>query len=139
MADDRRTGASVAMIGSSAIAAGLAVYAFLRPIRVPLIPPALHFAPAESHPFAVLASLPSVIHAFAMPLLSVACLRRVRRRDIAITCLLWCAVDLVFEVGQRTGIRFFAGGTFDPLDLLGVLLGATMAGAVGVALLRGTR
>lgn len=134
---DNRRRATVALIGVVAIATGLAVYAFFRPVRVPLIPSGLHFAAAKSHTPAVLGVVPSVIHAFAMPLLTVACLR-LRRRHVACPCLAWCAIDLVFEAGQRTEIAFFPGGTFDPFDLLGVLLGAALAGAVCLATLRRT-
>jgi hypothetical protein len=126
---------SVALIGAVAIAAGIAVYALFRPARIPLIPPDLHFAAGSPDAPAMLGAVPSVLHAFAMPLLTAACLR-LRRRHIVIACLAWAVIGVVFELGQRTGIRFFPGGTFDPLDLLGVLLGATLAGAVGFAILR---
>ena len=126
------------MTGAVAIAAGLGVYAGFRPARIALIPSALHFAASESYSPAVLGAFPSAIHAFAMPLLTAACLRP-RRRHIAIACLAWCGVDLVFEAGQRTASRFFPAGTFDPLDVLAILLGATLAGVVALATLRGTR
>jgi hypothetical protein len=134
---DNRRRATVALIGAVALAVGLILYAFFRPVRIPLIPAGLHFAAATSHTPAVLGVVPSVIHAFAMPLLTVACLR-LRRRQLAYACLAWCAIDLVLEAGQRTEIAFFPAGTFDPLDLLGVLLGAALAGAVGLAKLRST-
>lgn len=129
---------SVALIGAFAIAVGVAVYAFLRPLRIPLVPPALHLAAGQSHQSAVLGALPSVLHAFAMPLLTIACLRRVQRLHIVIACLLWCVVDLVFEIGQGSEIGFPPAGTFDALDLLGVLLGAALAGIVGLVMLRRT-
>ena len=137
MPTDNRRRATVALIGAVAIAAGLTIYALFRPVRIPLIPAGLHFATAKSHTPAVLGVVPSVIHAFAMPLLTVACLR-LPRRHIASACLAWCAIDLVFEAGQRTDIAFFPAGTFDPLDLLAVLLGVALAAAVGFATLRST-
>src|SRR5687768_15922004 len=115
---DNRRRVTVALIGAVAIAAGLSIYTFLRPVRIPLIPAGLHFAAAKSHTPAVLGVAPSVIHAFALPLLTVACLS-LRRRHIASACLAWCATDLVFEAAQRTEIAFLPAGTFDPLDLLG--------------------
>jgi len=124
--------------GAIAIAAGLSVYALLRPVRIPLIPSALHFAASESYWPALFGAVPSVIHAFAMSLLTAACLRP-QRRNILIACLTWCVIDLVFEAGQRTTSRFFPAGTFDPLDVLAILLGATLAGVVALATLRGTR
>jgi hypothetical protein len=51
---DYRRRATVALIGAVAIAAGLILYAFFRPVRIPLIPAGLHFAAATSHTPAVL-------------------------------------------------------------------------------------
>jgi hypothetical protein len=129
---------SVALIGAFAIAAGLTVYAVFRPVRIPLIPPALHLAAGQPHPSVVLGAVPSFLHALAMPLLTAAGLRRLECRHIVIASLVWCAVDLAFEVGQRSQIGFLPAGVFDPLDLLGVLLGAALAAAVGIAMLRST-
>lgn len=130
---------SVALIGAFAIAAGLAVYAVFRPVRIPLIPPTVHLAAGQPYPSAVLGAAPSFLHAFAMPLVTAACLQRVQRRHIVIACVVWCLVDLVFEVGQVSRIRFLPSGTFDPLDLLGVMSGATLAGVVGLGTLRSTQ
>jgi hypothetical protein len=123
--------------GAIAIAAGLAIYALFRPVRIPLVPSALHFAVSEFSSPTILGAVPSAIHAFAMPLLTAACLRP-RRRHIMVACLAWCVVDLVFEASQRTASRFFPAGTFDPLDILGILLGAALAGVVAFTT-RGTR
>jgi len=38
---DNRRRVTVALIGAVAIAAGLSIYAFLRPVRIPLIPAGL--------------------------------------------------------------------------------------------------
>jgi hypothetical protein len=126
---------ALALTGAVAIVAGLALYAVFRPARIHLIPSALHLAEAGAAAPVVLSAVPSVIHAFAMPLLTAACLR-LRRRQVVMACVTWGAIDLVFELGQRSGISLFPGGTFDPLDLAGVLLGTTLAGAVGLAILR---
>ena len=126
---------AVALIGAVAIAAGLAVYALFRPARIPLIPSDLHFAAGGPEAPALLGAVPSLLHAFAMPLLTAACLG-LRRRHIVIACLAWAVIGVVFEFCQRSGIRFLARGTFDPFDLLCVLLGATLAAAVGLAILR---
>jgi hypothetical protein len=125
--------AALALSGAVAIIAGLAVYALFRPARIPLLPSALHLADAGAP--AMLGAVPSALHAFAMPLLTAACLR-LRRQRIVMACLAWGIVDVVFELGQRSAIRLFPGGTFDPLDLVGVLLGATLAGATGFLILR---
>jgi hypothetical protein len=126
---------ALALTGAVAIVAGLGLYAIFRPARIHLVPSALHLADAGAAAPAVLSAVPSVIHAFAMPLLTAACLR-LRRRHVLMACVAWGAIDVGFELGQRFGIRFFPGGTFDPLDLAGVLLGTTLAGAVGFAILR---
>ena len=127
-----------AAVGAAAIVAGLAVYALARPARIPLIPPALHFAAADGHPGAVVGVLPSIVHAFAMPLLTVACLERLRRGQVLVACLAWCVVDLAFEIGQDSGISFLPAGTCDPLDVLAILLGTVLAGVVSSVLLQGS-
>lgn len=122
------------VIGTLAIAAGLSIYAFHRSVRIALIPAALHFPAGGSQPSSVLfGALPSAIHAFALPLLTLGCVRTLRRSCIAVSCLGWCAADLLFELGQRGRHAFLPRGTFDAFDLLGVLLGALLAGAAAVA------
>jgi len=56
-------------------------------------------------------------------------------------CLGWGAVDVLFELGQgyRPGSVtnvLLPGGTFDGLDVVAVLFGATLAGAVSLAVSR---
>ena len=126
---------SFAMTGAFTIALGLAVYALARPVRIPLVPTALHFAPAGHEP-EILSSLPSALHAFAMPLLTLACLRVVRRRHVLATCIGWIGIDSGFELAQRYRVELLPSGTFDPLDVLGVLIGASLSCAVALILIR---
>jgi len=126
---------SFATTSALAIALGLAVYALARPVRIPLVPAALHFAPAGREP-EILSSLPSALHAFAMPLLTLACLRVVRRWHVLAACIGWVGIDIGFELAQRYRIELLPRGTFDPLDVLGVLMGASLSCAVALALIR---
>lgn len=127
--------ASLAAMGAFAIALGLAVYALSRSARIPLIPHALHFSSAR-HESTLFGSLPSVLHAFAMPLLTLACLRAVRRWHVLAACGSWLAIDVIFELAQRYRTELFPSGTFDRLDLLGLGVGAALACAVASALIR---
>lgn len=131
----RAHSASFATTGALAIALGLAAYALSRSVRIPLVPSALHFAPAAREP-AVFGSLPSALHAFAMPLLTLACLRAVRRWHVLAACVGWAAVDVIFELAQRYRVELFPAGTFDPLDVLGVLIGASLSCVVAWTLIR---
>ena len=119
----------LATTGTLAIAAGLAIYALLRPTRIALIPATLFFPPSRHIP-SLLGSLPSLLHAFAIPLLTMACVRAVRRAHVMTICLVWALIDVLFELGQRYPTRFLPSGTFDPLDVLGVLAGASLAAAL---------
>jgi hypothetical protein len=125
----------LATTGALAIALGLAVYALSRPVRIPLVPPALHLAHAR-HDSALFGSLPSALHAFAMPLLTLACLRNFRRWHVLAACASWSAVDVLFELAQRSSSPFFPGGTFDPLDVLAIIIGAALAYAVAFVVAR---
>ncbi len=91
--------------------------------------------------------LPSAMHAFAFALLSAALLpARAALRNLS--CVGWVIVDLAFEAGQQASVapslsaaleaslpaslaqplaRYFVGGTFDPADLAGTLLGGAAA------------
>ena len=125
----------LATTGAFAIALGLALYALSRPARIPLIPSALHFSHAR-HESALLGSLPSTLHAFAMPLLTLACVPAMRRWHVLAACGGWFAVDLIFELAQRYRTELFPNGTFDGLDVLGACIGAALACAVALALIR---
>jgi len=127
--------APLATTGALAIALGLAVYALARSARIPLVPPALHFAPAGREP-ALFGSLPSALHAFAMPLLTLACLRGVRRSHVFAICLGWITIDVLFELAQRYRIAHFPSGTFDPGDVLGVFIGASLSCGIALAFIR---
>jgi hypothetical protein len=131
----RAGSASLTTTGALAIALGLAVYALSRPVRIPLVPSALHLAHAR-HESALFGSVPSALHAFAMPLLTLACFRNFRRWHALAACASWSAIDVLFELAQRTSSSFFPGGTFDPLDVLAVIVGAALAYAVASAVTR---
>ena len=142
----------LAGVGLSAIAVGTLVYLLDRdPTLVPffaefslygLIPPVF-----GTQGF----SLPTFTHAFALSLLTVALLGS-RGMAALYVCCSWLAIDLVFETAQhpmiatRIGAAIDAGptwmsvlepvyrytsyGTYDPLDMLSIVLGAGLAFAV---------
>lgn len=126
---------SFAATGALAIAFGLAVYALSRPVRIPLVPAALHLARAGREP-AILGSLPSALHAFAMPLFALACLRNVRRSHVFVACAGWSVIDVLFELAQRSSSTFFPRGTFDTFDVLAVFVGAALSCAIALILIR---
>lgn len=100
---------------------------------------------------AVGGSLPSFVHVFAFSLLTAAALPN-RRRPWYSACAAWAVVNALFELGQHESLRgplvsalhslwgpssivkpvadYFTLGTFDPMDLLAVGLGAVAAAAV---------
>jgi len=80
---------------------------------------------------------PSFIHVFAFSILTYLALGR-RHRLFA--CILWSAINILFELGQALpaglvlllpdffNIRiYFANGVFDPLDLAACVIGAWVA------------
>ena len=93
-------------------------------------------------------SVPTFCHAFAFTLLT-AGLLGCSRAHAAIPCLGWLSTDLAFELGQHPALRhaaaesiplwlerlpvlgntraYFLGGTFDPLDLLSIVLATAAA------------
>ncbi len=93
-------------------------------------------------------SLPTFAHVFAFSLLTIALVGGAKRAAITV-CLSWCAVDAAFEVGQYPQVAnwlahcvprwfehihvfdntvgYFVYGTFDPVDLLSIALGACAA------------
>ena len=90
-------------------------------------------------------SLPAFIHVFAFILIT-AGLLACRKKGFFIICLSWFVVDAAFEVSQKfkslaavipdwfAGIPFLEStenyifhGTFDYLDMAGILLGASVA------------
>jgi len=91
-------------------------------------------------------SLPAFIHVFAFILIT-AGLISCKKKGYRIICLSWLIVDLAFELGQKynslpakvipnwfDGIFFlentrnyFLHGTFDPVDLVAIILGTATA------------
>jgi hypothetical protein len=90
--------------------------------------------------------LPSFIHVFSFTLLTAGLLGCRFRGALAVS-LFWLAVNVLFELGQQAGIPagaghglaadrllgataldgFFRYGTYDPLDLVALLLGSVFA------------
>jgi len=138
------------MIGLAALSIGLMVYlsdrapdsAFLLQVIGGKSP----FSEA-SHLFGPISGqLPAFLHVFAFALLTTGVLG-CGTRGALFVCLFWLIVDVLFEVGQVAGNpvvgnhsgafnttfgsevvgNFFRFGTFDPLDLLAMALGAVAA------------
>lgn len=115
------------------------VYLVDRPAHSALLLPA---ALQASHPlgwFGPLGgNLPAFAHAFAFALLTAAFAQGTRRAAWR-ACLLWWAIGSALELGQAAAHAspatalplalpaWFASGTFDPLDLAAVALGAAAA------------
>ncbi len=93
-------------------------------------------------------SLPTFAHVFAFCLLTAALLAGGKKAAMSV-CLGWFLVDVAFELGQHSALApalstltplwfahlpilnqtdsYFLNGTFDPLDLLAIALGALAA------------
>lgn len=94
-------------------------------------------------------ALPSFLHVYAFILLSAYVLQPTTRKQLASLCLVWSGIEALFEIGQidRVAIlindQLIAGGevhpllsltgdyllhgTFDPMDLMFIGLGASAA------------
>jgi hypothetical protein len=106
---------------------------------------------AGRHLFGPLALwLPSFVHVFAFSLFTAAVLPPQRRLADA-ACVVWAAVNLLFEIGQHPRLqpllselpwaplaRYFRQGVFDPGDIAAALLGA-LAAALVLRRVPGTR
>jgi hypothetical protein len=126
------------------LAIGGAVYLFARPVRVELLPAAWHhpIGPLTAHAgFA--ASLPTLAHAFALPLLTLACLRPGSARRAAAICAAWALVDTAFEATQHPTVAaqlarhgapaaWLPAGTCDLADIAAALVGALLAFALAM-------
>lgn len=137
-------------ISGTALAVGMAIYAFSRPVgSAYLLPAALQFeSPSLALPAILGGSLPAFLHVYALALLTVVVLGVTRVRA-AWAATAWCAIDLVFELAQwqplgewLAGIlpawfgqvpvldhlgAFLIRGSFDQSDLLATLIGAVTA------------
>lgn len=136
--------------GIGLLTAGVLVYFAARPAG------STHLFPATWGLYPLLAgatgwagSLPTFLHALALPLLTAAIVQPATRRAAAWICVLWLAADAAFELGQQPRVaahlaavidyllgagwlgerlsRYFLLGTFDPWDLLSIMTGAAVA------------
>lgn len=139
----------LALSAVAAFALGALVYVLDRPAAtVYLLPNAM--SPALGHHpwFGALGGhLPEFVHVYAFILLTVAVSTWPAR--VLPICVFWWAVDSLFEIGQHPAIaphiaaalpawfqhipildntaNYFLRGTFDPWDLIGTVLGTSVA------------
>jgi hypothetical protein len=138
------------LIGMAALSIGLMVYLYDRPPDSALILQAIGITSAFREAFhlfgPISGQLPAFIHVFAFALLTTGLLG-CRTWGALLVCLFWLFVNVLFELGQvienhtvgnhsgafdsifGSGVlgNFFRFGTFDPLDLLAIILGAAAA------------
>ena len=135
-------------IGLGVLLVGTLVYLVDRPAEQSFL---FHFS---FYPFApplfgsLGRSFPTFAHVFAFSLLTVALIAPARR-VCAVVCLGWFLVDAAFEVGQHPSVAqwvaglippwfqhipilektegYFVHGTFDPVDMLSIAVGAMVA------------
>lgn len=133
----------------AALGLGVLVYVVDRPPGATALPESITlFQPTVRFFGAVGQSLPAFAHVFAFSVLTAALLGGGRRAAITV-CTGWFLVDAAFELGQHPAINaelaklipswfeaipildrtdeLFRYGTFDPLDLLSIALGAFAA------------
>jgi len=146
-----------ALIAIGTLAVGALVYMLDRPAETAyLLPRALSFARAPHPAFALLGgSLPEFIHVYGFILLTAAVSSSPVR--LVPICAFWWAVDSLFEIGQHPAIapviaaalpnwfrgipvldhvaNYFLRGTFDPADLVAIVLG-TVAAFLTIRLIR---
>lgn len=128
----RNSATALFMCGIAVLAIGMLVYSLERPAdSVLFLPAALSLFDGQTHlPPLLGGPLPSFLHGMAFSLMTAALLGPGPRKA-ALACAFWVAINILFEVSQHTAIAKFSGvgmaGTFDPLDILAVLLGALAA------------
>lgn len=85
--------------------------------------------------------LPDALHPFAMALLCAAVSGKDRSKSLHFWAIFWGGVGLFMETGQYYGEKaaawmppcsdrirdYFVQGTFDPLDVMGIVAGSTLA------------
>jgi len=138
------------LLAATALGLGFVVYLFDR------LPGSAYFLPAQWAHFAgkpfifgsVGGWLPEFAHVYAFGLLTATVLGTTRRAALT-GCSLWWLIDILFEIGQYPNLgphlaaatpvwldgipflentgAFFARGTFDPADLIAIMLGALAA------------
>ncbi len=141
-------GATLAALG--ALVAGVLVYALDRvPESVYFLPASWSLAEAGQLWFGSLGGqLPEFVHVYAFGLMTAAVLASSRRLAL-LSCAAWWALDSLVELGQHAAISphiaaavpawvagipflentgpYFTHGTFDPLDLAAIAVGAVAA------------
>ena len=128
----RYRAAALFMGGIAVLAIGMLVYLLERPAdSVLFLPAALSLFDGQTHLSPLLGGpLPSFLHGMAFSLMTAALLGPGPRKA-ALACAFWAAINILFEFSQHAVIAKFLGGgmagTFDPLDILAVLLGALAA------------
>ncbi len=145
-----KTNKAQIIIGLAVLLLGTAVYFLDRPWEQTIfVPGDLSLFPLTPAVFGVIGqSLPTFAHVFAFSLLTIALVGGAKRAAITV-CLGWFLVEAAFELGQHPALAlalvtamppWFAGlsilnqsasyflhGTFDPLDMLAIALGALAA------------
>ncbi len=144
-----KTNKAQLLIGLVALALGTMVYLVDRPAEQSFVPSAISLFDLAPRVFGIVGhSLPTFAHVFAFILLTAALLTGERKTAITV-CLGWFVVEAAFELGQHPALAlalatatppWFAGlpilnktdsyflhGTFDPLDIVAIALGALTA------------
>ncbi len=138
------------LIGVLVLMIGVAVYVTdRRADRVYFLPRGLaHLHDLPSVFGAASDNLPTFTHALALTLITAGVLMVGKRGGLAVA-LGWCATDVAFEVGQHRRIApwlashlpdwfggipflentsaYFTAGTFDPRDVISIVLGSVLA------------
>lgn len=136
--------------GLAALLLGIPVYLLTRPAESVLFLqylPDIHFRiPFDAG--GILYALPSFLHIYAFILLTASVVAS-STHHLRLICLFWLVIELLFEIGQLHALaliitdhlpvslsgsvwfeaipNYFLQGTFDPLDIAGLLLGAMAA------------
>lgn len=155
-----RSDAVPALAALGSLALGILVYALDRlPESVYFLPTGWWLAEGGQRWFgSVGGQLPEFLHVYAFALLTAAVLASSRRLAL-LSCAAWWALDSLVELGQHAAISpqiaaavpawfagipflentgpYFAHGTFDPLDLAAIAVGAVAAYFTIVIYVRG--
>ncbi len=144
-----KTNKAQIVIGLAALLLGTMVYVVDRPGDQCFVPSAISLFPFTPAVFGVVGhSLPTFVHVLAFCLFTTALLAGGKKTAIAV-CLSWFLVEVALELGQHPALApslsrlippwfahlpilnktdsYFLHGTFDPLDMLAIALGALAA------------
>ena len=145
----RQTNSTQLLIGLAGLLFGTMVYLLARPPEHTFVHSAISLSHLTPAVFGVLGhSLPTFAHVFAFSLLTAGLLGGGKKTCFTI-CLSWFLVDAAFEFGQHAELAswlakgippwfekvlildktdsYFLYGTFDPWDVLSIVLGALAA------------